>query len=54
MEEGDDVFVTFDHDGTWHINFPSIYPNTYLYRAVGEGALADSDIVRVELPMKEL
>lgn len=54
LDEGDDVFVTFDHDGTWYINFPSIYNNTYLYRAQGEGALADSDIVHVDLPLKEL
>lgn len=54
MEEGDDVFVTFDHDGTWYINFPSLYPNTYLYRVAGTGVLADSDIVHVEPSLKEL
>ena len=54
MEEGDDVFITFDHDGSWFINFPSLYPNTYLYRAAGAGPLADSEDVHVELPLKEL
>ena len=54
LEEGDDVFVTVEHDGTWAINFPSIYPNTYLYRYVGLGSMADNEDVRIELPLKEL
>lgn len=54
LDEGDDVFVTFDHDGSWFINFSSFTPGSYLYRAAGTGALADSDIVHIDLPLKEL
>lgn len=54
MEHGDIVLVSVNHDGTWYINFLSIYPNTYHYRCLGIGSMADNDFVHIELPLKEL
>jgi hypothetical protein len=54
MEHGDVVLVTVNHDGTWYINYLSIYPQTYHYRCLGVGSMADSEHIHIELPLKEM
>lgn len=54
MEQGDDVLVSVDHDGTWYVNFMSIYENTYHYRTAVDGPIADNEVVEIPLPLKEL
>jgi hypothetical protein len=54
MEQGDCVLVSVNHDGMWYINFLSIYPQTYHYRCIGIGSMADNEHVHIELPLKEL